>query len=470
MTIGDFLMSKIKQKKTLHPMDKKLAVSFLTWLENAHIETISSDLRGMHVVMLRDAPAPVWDLLERHIALNDYWHTPRGLGIQRDALKWLIHSAEAARPRPYSVESPQSPDTPFETFTAKLQREQEEKKKAAEKLKSMDPKRTWTVCSEEALKTALQNKNACSTRANDPAAERQKFLQKIQDRRVRTLPPVLPDHLEQIASLKDRFPHFSEVITWIGRALRLNMRLGQPLRLPAFCLNGPPGTGKTFFLRELAGILKMHLVFRSLAELSASFVLTGASSTWKDAGPGLIARCLAEMPDESSPLFVLDELDKTQHGNFPVDTCLLGLLESSSAGVFTDEFLNLTVDVRPYSWAFTCNDLGKVRAEIKSRLTILDVGLPDAHQMPDIVRSVDYAVRSAQPGFNELFEPLGEEVVDCLKVMATRDLKTILNDAYAIELERSPDGSLIKITTDSVVTALRSRNKQSYRRPMGFVS
>ena len=60
------------------------------------------------------------------------------------------------------------------------------------------------------------------------------------------------------------------------------------LELPPMLLLGEPGIGKTHFARKLAELLGTGFGFVPMSSLTAGWVLSGASSQWKNAKPGKV--------------------------------------------------------------------------------------------------------------------------------------------------------------------------------------
>ena len=255
---------------------------------------------------------------------------------------------------------------------------------------------------------------------------------KLKNRPLRRLPVATEAHVQAVRDLIECFPNFEEAIEQIVQHLVLRARLSRPLSLPPLLLDGPPGVGKTKFVSVLARVLGMHWSAFSFAEVSGGFLLTGNSGRWAGAGPGLIAKLVIETPDGQVPLMLADEVDKALSGNsYPTETSLIGMLEPLTAARFTDEFLEVPMDIRPLCLIMTCNQLKRVRPEILSRMRVVSIPPPSKAQMPAIVRSVDAGVRAALDGLEDLFEPLDEEIVHAIAALPPRDLGKLLRDGYA---------------------------------------
>nr|WP_240954426.1 AAA family ATPase [Solimonas marina] len=207
-------------------------------------------------------------------------------------------------------------------------------------------------------------------------------------------------------------------------------------------LQGPPGIGKTAYASALATALAMSAEVRSFAEMSAAWILTGASGTWSEAAPGLIASVLAEGPDRTAPLIFIDEIDKVNAGNHRPDRALLSLLQPETAARFRDEHLDVELDASRISWIFASNHLSRVRPEILSRMNVFHVKAPSAEQMPVVVRSVDRSLRQSRPALAKVFEPLGDEIIELLVEQTPRTLARLLARCYARAIAGKAQGRL----------------------------
>lgn len=283
----------------------------------------------------------------------------------------------------------------------------------------------WQLC-DGAIARALVKE--CDARRNP---ERRRMLETLGARPRRWLPKAGPRLVKALRTLVADFPHFRAVIDLLVPELVLQWRLGGAVHLPPTLLLGPPGTGKTEFGRRLAEVLGMHFEFRSLAEATGGFLLTGTSRHWSESAPGVVARTLLECPEGKAPLLMLDELDKGRGDRrYPIETVLLGLLESCTAKAFRDENLDLEMDTRPMSYLLTANRMEDIRPEILSRLRIVNIAHPDKAQMPAVIRSIDRALHRDRPGLSKLFLPLSDDVVAALSDLAPRLVKLKLEESY----------------------------------------
>ncbi len=254
---------------------------------------------------------------------------------------------------------------------------------------------------------------------------------------VRQLPISTTRHADAVERLALRFPNFEPVCRWVADQIRLCAVTRTPLRMPPTLLLGPPGIGKTMFCHELAGVLGADICLRSLAEASASFLITGASTQWTGGKPGVVAEHLSHCPVDRMPWFIFDELDKaTGDREYPIGPALLGLLEPYTAQRFRDEALEIEMDIRPAFFWFTANELDKVRPELISRLHVIEVRAPTAFEMPTVVASVDTQLRKERPELEKVFAPLDTAVLLHLNAVAPRELRRVLQAGYACAIRR----------------------------------
>ncbi len=260
---------------------------------------------------------------------------------------------------------------------------------------------------------------------------KKKLLEEVVEGSVRHIPIATSHHINAVRDLAVDFPHFEAVIESVVTHLKLQRNTDRAVGFEPILLDGPPGVGKTAFCRALVAAIDGSLYLRSMAEATSGFLFTGNSSQWSDADAGVFAYMLAKEPTERLPVLLLDELDKARIGNFPPDQVLLGVLEPSTAKIFRDEYLQLTLDVSPIPIIATCNRTSTIRPELVSRFHYFYVPAPDREQMPAIIRSVDRALRAERPEFAEYFAPLDEAVVAHLVTATPRELRRQLLTAYA---------------------------------------
>jgi ATP-dependent Lon protease len=265
------------------------------------------------------------------------------------------------------------------------------------------------------------------------------MLRRLLDGATRALPLAELRTADAVERLVDRFPNFAPVCTWVADHVRLRAATREPIHLPPLLLVGPPGIGKTMFCHELGSLLRASVCMRSLAEMSASWMLVGASLQWARGEPGVIAEHLSRLPERSLPWFIFDELDKAGgERNYPVTPALLGLIEPYTACRFRDEALAVELDVSRACFLFTANKRARVPAPLLSRVQVLEVRAPTAFEMPAVIQSVDAQIRREQPALSRVFAPLRTPVLLQLQAVAPRELRRHLLQAYANAVRRTP--------------------------------
>ena len=115
--------------------------------------------------------------------------------------------------------------------------------------------------------------------------------------------------LERLRALKDEAPNAARVVEIAERAALLSRHAGSPLQMPPILIVGPPGAGKSFVARRLAGALAAPLTVIDGATTTDRGPLVGHDVGYRGAGPGKIASALLE-GSTASPLILFDEVDK----------------------------------------------------------------------------------------------------------------------------------------------------------------
>ena len=99
---------------------------------------------------------------------------------------------------------------------------------------------------------------------------------------------VKPSTLPEMERLFAELPNFTEVLEDIRKHLALCIDSNDSIELPPMLLLGGPGIGKTHFARKVAELLGTGFGFVPMSSLTAGWVLSGASSQWKNAKPGKV--------------------------------------------------------------------------------------------------------------------------------------------------------------------------------------
>ncbi|SNC59397.1 ATPase family associated with various cellular activities (AAA) [Marinobacter sp. es.048] len=231
--------------------------------------------------------------------------------------------------------------------------------------------------------------------------------------------------LNEIASLFHSFPNFSDVTTHIMGRYKISLLGGTPLSLPVINLQGPPGIGKTTYIRAVAAALGQPFHDLKISQMMEKFELVGMSKGWRGARPGKIAKILLEEEaNEGQPVLFFDELcmakDTDDHS---VIHPLYTLFDRDSAGYFRDLFLDMPMDTSHALIFCATNNFEVLRPALKSRLLNFEIEAPSSSQMRQMAQTL-YAECLEQLNVAENFPSLlGNDILRRLTQGSIRDMK-----------------------------------------------
>src|SRR5687768_6663924 len=255
---------------------------------------------------------------------------------------------------------------------------------------------------------------------------------------------VKPSALPAMDELCEELPNFSEVLADIRKHLALCIGSDDSVELPPMLLLGEPGIGKTHFARKVAELLGTGFGFVPMSSLTAGWVLSGASSQWKNAKPGKVFDTFLN-GDYANPVIVVDELDKASgDGQYDPLGALYELLEVKTATRFIDEFVELPIDASGAVWLATANEVGRIPEPLLDRLTVYEIEAPDAAASRAIALNIYREIRDAHDWGKQFPEKPGNDALDKLASLPPREMRRALQGAFGSaklggRAELSPD-------------------------------
>src|SRR5258706_2077975 len=189
---------------------------------------------------------------------------------------------------------------------------------------------------------------------------------------------VKPSALPEMDALFDDLPNFTAVLEDVRKHLALCVDSNDSIELPPMLLLGEPGIGKTHFAKRIAQLLGTGFGFIPMSSLTAGWILSGASSQWKNAKPGKVFDTMVH-GDYANPVLVVDEIDKASaEGHYDPLGALYALLEHETAMQFVDEFAEVPIDASGAVWFATTNEASRIPEPILNRMNVYQIDAPDA--------------------------------------------------------------------------------------------
>jgi len=241
---------------------------------------------------------------------------------------------------------------------------------------------------------------------------------------------VKPSGLPQMQALYEELPNFGAVLEHIRRQLALCMDSTDDVELQPVLLLGGPGIGKTHFARRVSQLLGTGFGFVPMSSLTAGWVLSGASSQWKNAKPGKVFDTFLN-GEYANPVMVVDEIDKASaDGQYDPLGALYELLESQTAMRFVDEFAEIPIDASGAVWFATANDAARIPEPLLNRMHVYEIEAPDVEGSARIARSLYREIRESHDWGRRFPELPSGSVIEKLALLTPREMRRAVQAAF----------------------------------------
>lgn len=207
-----------------------------------------------------------------------------------------------------------------------------------------------------------------------------------------------PDAL--YSRLQSEFPWMRDLNIAAARATSMSIKKSDPYwRMNPTVVVGPPGVGKTRWIRRLTELVGIGSHSLSVAGIDHDKSIRGMERGWSNARPSFPVLAF-EKTRIANPIFLIDEVDKTEKAG--VLDCLIPMMEQETARRYPDQFLLGNLDLGHATFLFSANDVSKLSPILKSRLAVAQVRSPTQEELGRAVEvviseeAVTYGLGSAE--------------------------------------------------------------------------
>jgi ATP-dependent Lon protease len=234
---------------------------------------------------------------------------------------------------------------------------------------------------------------------------------------------VKPNRMPAFDQITGDLPNFFEPLEDVRRQIALCSETDDRLELVPMLLLGEPGIGKTHFAKHLARLLGTTCHYVAMSSLTAGWILSGASSQWKNAKPGKVFEALVN-GSYANPVIILDEIDKASgDANYDPLGALYALLEHDTASSFTDEFAEVPIDAASVVWIATANDAREIPEPILNRMNVYEIPVPDHEGARRIAQMIYSEIRGGHAWGARFPEQLDASPLERLAALKPREMR-----------------------------------------------
>lgn len=189
---------------------------------------------------------------------------------------------------------------------------------------------------------------------------------------------------------------------------------------------GPPGVGKTHFVRAMAEALGLEFEMLDAAAGVNGTSLVGLQRTWVNSEIGMVFRHLCQRGESANPVFVVDEVDKATEpgGRYRLLDALLPLLEARTSRCMRDLSADLEIDASRISWIGLTNSLQRLSAPLLSRFQLVTPSEPTVAQRLHVAKKIAAQVAKAAD-----LRQVAREIVVALADRTPREIQHALQGA-----------------------------------------
>ncbi len=241
---------------------------------------------------------------------------------------------------------------------------------------------------------------------------------------------VKPNRMPSIDELKAELPNFEEPLNDIRKQIALCLESDDRLELTPMLLLGEPGIGKTHFAKQLARLLGTSSHYLAMSSLTAGWILSGASSQWRNAKPGKVFDALVN-GSYANPVMTIDEIDKaTGDSQYDPLGALYALLEHDTAKSFIDEFAEVPINAGNVVWIATANEAHTIPEPLLNRMNVYEIDPPDRDGARRIAQAIYHEIRTTHGWGARFPETLGDAPVDALTRGSPRTMRRAILNAF----------------------------------------
>jgi len=241
---------------------------------------------------------------------------------------------------------------------------------------------------------------------------------------------VKPSGVPAMDDLYEELPNFAEVLDDVKKYIALCASSKDSMELPPLLLLGEPGIGKTHFGKRLSQLLSTGFGFCSMSSMTAGWVISGASSQWKNAKPGKVFDTILN-GSYANPVIMVDELDKASaETQYDPLGALYSLLERDTATAFVDEFVEIPIDASSVVWIATANDESKIPEPILNRMNVYTIERPDQEGSMRIAQSLYNEIRTSHDWGRTFPERLADDVLEKVAELSPREMRRTLMNGF----------------------------------------